>query len=359
MPTPLRPDITALAAYHVQPAEGFIKLDAMENPFAFPHALRAGLADVLASASLSRYPSAGAHELKAAIRTAMQIPAELDILLGNGSDEIIQIIAMACAKPGAALLSVEPAFVMFKMIATFCNLKYVGVPLATDFSLDTSAMLRAIEAEQPAVTFIAYPNNPTGNLFDRESIHRIIAATATYGGLTVIDEAYYAFSSESFLSDIAVHPNVVLMRTVSKLGLAGLRLGILIGRPAWLNEFDKVRLPYNINALTQAAALFALQHVSAFTAQAETLIHERTRMAAALAKLAGVTVFPSQANFLLVRFPDAKATFATLISRKILVKNTSASHPLLANTLRLTIGAPAENDALIAALSSLSLTSHA
>lgn len=350
---PLRPDITALSAYHVQVADGYIKLDAMENPFAFPAHLRAGLAQALTHASLNRYPSAEAHELKHAIRTAMNIPADLDILLGNGSDEIIQLVAMTCAKPGAALLSVEPAFVMFKMIATFCQLRYIGVPLHADFSLDETALHHAIHSQQPALTFLAYPNNPTGNLFDLASVRRIIAATATYGGLVVIDEAYFAFSDASFLDEIINHPNAVLMRTVSKLGLAGLRLGMLIGQKSWLNEFNKVRLPYNINALTQAAGIFAMQNVEAFAAQAQTLVRERTRVAAALAALRGVTVFPSAANFLLVRFPNANATFATLISRKILVKNTSASHPLLTNTLRLTIGAPDENDALIAALSSL------
>lgn len=226
----IRPEIRALSSYHVQNAAGMIKLDAMENPFAFPEALRGGLAQALATASLNRYPPAGAEALKSEIRAAMHIPDGLDILLGNGSDEIIQLIAMAVAKPGAGLLSVEPAFVMFKMIATFCGLNYIGVPLRADFSLDQGAILAAIDREQPALTFIAYPNNPTGNLFDRVAVHEIIAATGQYGGLVVIDEAYFAFSPESFLDEIATHPNAVLMRTVSKLGLAGIRLGMLIGR---------------------------------------------------------------------------------------------------------------------------------
>ena len=346
----IRAEIQALSSYHVQDASGMVKLDAMENPHAFPAHLRAGLAGALAMASMNRYPEAGATELKSAIRNAMRVPAGLDIILGNGSDEIIQIIAMACAKPGAALLSVEPAFVMFKMIATFCGLRYVGVALRTDFSLDQDTIVAAIAREQPAVTFIAYPNNPTGNLFDREAIRAIIAAAEKYGGLVVIDEAYFAFSAETFLDEIARYPNAVLMRTVSKLGLAGIRLGMLIGRSEWLNEFEKLRLPYNINVLTQAAASFALKHYDALLAQTGNIKRERTRVAAALDQIDGVTRFPSEANFILIRVADAARTFQGLVSRRILVKNTSGTHPLMHNTLRLTIGTADENDALIAAL---------
>ncbi len=346
----IRAEVRALSSYLVQNATGLIKLDAMENPYAFPEPLRAGLARVLAAASLNRYPPASADELKIEIRRAMEIPAGLDILLGNGSDEIIQLIAMAVAKPGARLLSVEPAFVMFRMIATFCGLEYVGVPLRPDFSLDMPTLLAAMQRERPAVTFIAYPNNPTGNLFDRTSIREVIAAAQPFGGLVVIDEAYFAFSRESFLDEIAEHPNAVLMRTVSKLGLAGIRLGMLIGRREWLAQFDKLRLPYNINALTQAAATFALRHYEQLLRQTDMLKSERIRVAAHLARMTGVQCFPSEANFILIRVADAGQTFERLLSRKILIKNMSAAHALLANTLRLTIGTPAENDALIAAL---------
>jgi histidinol-phosphate aminotransferase len=346
----IRAEIAALSAYHVQHSTGLIKLDAMENPYDFPLSLQDALLARLSKASLNRYPSADATELKAAIREAMKIPADLDILLGNGSDEIIQIIAMALAKPGAPLLSVEPAFVMFKMIATFCGLNYVGVPLKSDFEIDVEAMLAAIQRDSPAVTFIAYPNNPTGNLFSRDSIERIIEACEKNNGLVVIDEAYFAFSSESFLHDIAKYPNAVLMRTVSKLGLAGARLGMLIGRREWLQEFDKLRLPYNINVLTQAAATFAMEHYDALLEQATLITDERTRLAAALSAISGIEVFPSQANFLLIRVADADRVFSRLVSRKILIKNPSQSHSLLANTLRLTIGTPAENDAMISAL---------
>ena len=343
----VRPEILALSAYPVPSSTGFIKLDAMENPYPFPEVLKPQLMAHLAVASLNRYPDAGASALREAIREAMRIPAGLDIVLGNGSDEIIQIIAAACAKPGATLLAFEPSFVMFKMIATFCGLRYAGVPLTADFAIDMEATRLAINRHQPAVVFIAYPNNPTGNLFSREAIREIINISP---GLVVIDEAYFAFASHSFLDETANFPNAVLMRTVSKLGLAGLRLGFLAGHPDWIRQFDKVRLPYNINCLTQAGATFALKHYAELLEQAAILCAERTRMSAALSAMPGVTVFPSQANFVLIKVNDSEKTFNALLSRKILVKHTSASHPLLQNTLRITVGTNAENTAFLNAL---------
>ena len=357
----IREEIAALSAYHVQDAAGYIKLDAMENPFALPAGLRQGLADHLASAAINRYPDPAAADLKAALRRAMNVPANLDILLGNGSDEIIQMLAMACSKPRAKLLSVEPAFVMFKMIATFCAMDYVGVPLKlADFSLDETAMLAAIEKHQPALTFLAYPNNPTGNLFDPAVIRNIIRASP---GLVVIDEAYFAFSSGSFLSEIDQYPNAVLMRTVSKLGLAGARLGMLIGASNWLSQIDKVRLPYNINSFTQSAATYLLDHADEFTRQTTVLVAERMlmaeRLAALFARHPGAAQFPSEANFILMRVPNAAHVFAELKARKILVKNTSQSHALLHDTLRITIGLPDENSAFLAALTDILEPRHA
>lgn len=360
-PNLIRDEIAALSAYHVQDAAGYIKLDAMENPFALPAALRQGLADHLAAAAINRYPDPVAGDLKGALRRAMKISAGLDMLLGNGSDEIIQMLAMACARPGAKLLSVEPAFVMFKMIATFCAMDYVGVPLkSADFSLDEAAMLAAIEEHQPALTFLAYPNNPTGNLFDSAAVRNIIRASP---GLVVIDEAYFAFSSGSFLSEIDQYPNAVLMRTVSKLGLAGARLGMLIGASSWLSQIDKVRLPYNINSFTQSAATFLFDHADEFTRQTTVLVAERALMAERLAALfvrhPGTAQFPSEANFILMRVPNAAHVFAELKARKILVKNTSQSHALLHDTLRITIGSPDENSAFLAALTDILESRHA
>lgn len=344
----IRADVRALSAYHVADAAGMVKLDAMENPYRLPAELRGQLGEMLAEAAINRYPDPRSPALKAALREAFAIPAGLDILLGNGSDEILQILALAVARPGASVLSVEPGFVMYRMIAQFCGLNYVGVPLKSDFTLDEAALLAAIEQHRPVLTFIAYPNNPTGNVFDRQVVERIIRAAP---GLVVLDEAYHAFAGGlSFLDALDRYDNLLLMRTVSKLGLAGLRLGYLVGQPAWLKEFDKLRLPYNVNVLTQVAAEFALRQVAVLEQQAAQIVAERGRLHAAMAQLPGVSVFDSQANFLLFRVASADNVFAGLKARAVLIKNLHGAHPLLNDCLRVTVGAPEENDAFLAAL---------
>jgi histidinol-phosphate aminotransferase len=346
----VRPEVMALSAYHVPPATGMIKLDAMENPYHLPEALRDVVADVAHGVSLNRYPDASAAKLKSALRASALIPESAGLVLGKGSDELIQIIAMALAKPGAAILSIEPSFVMYRMIATFCGMRYVGVPLREDFSLDFGALLTAIEREKPAVIFIAYPNNPTGNLLPVEDMEAIIKAAP---GLVVIDEAYTPFAGKSFMPRLAEFPNLIVMRTLSKLGLAALRLGYMAGGKEWMDEFEKLRLPYNINSLTQAIATRVLEEGEALEAQAETIVAERTRVYHELAGMNGVKVFRSQANFLLLRVPDAMLVFNGLKSRQILVKNLHGAHPLLENCLRVTIGTPAENDGFLNVLSEL------
>jgi histidinol-phosphate aminotransferase len=345
----IRPEIQRLSAYHVADATGMVKLDAMENPYSLPDGLRAELAERLRDAAINRYPDPHATGVQQALRQAFNIAPAYDIMLGNGSDELIQIVASALAKPGAALLAVEPSFVMYRMIAEFTGLRYIGVPLRSDFALDEAAVLDAIEREQPELVFLAYPNNPTGNVFERATIERILAAAP---GLVVIDEAYHAFAGGlSFLDDLARFDNLLLMRTVSKLGLAGLRLGYLVGKPAWITQFDKVRLPYNVNVLTQVAARFALEHVAVLERQAASLVAERGRLLQALSALHDVRSFDSSANFILFRVPDAVRVFAGLKRRGILIKNLHGGHPLLDNCLRVTVGAPQENDAFLAALS--------
>jgi histidinol-phosphate aminotransferase len=346
----LRPDVLAMTSYPVPDATGFVKLDAMENPFPLPADLAARLGEHLAAVALNRYPAPRPEALLAKLKAVMRVPAECDVLLGNGSDEIISMITTACAKPGAKILAPLPGFVMYAMSAKFAQVEFVDVPLAADFTLDTEAMLAAIAEHRPAVIWLAYPNNPTGTLFDDAAIERIIEAAQNAHGLVVIDEAYQPFAQKSWMPRAAEFDNVVVMRTMSKLGLAGIRLGYLAGRPSWLNEFDKVRPPYNINVLTQATASFLLDHVDVLDAQAAQLRAERTVLAAEVAKLPGAEVFESAGNFLLVRVPDAAAVFDTLLTARVLIKNVSKMHPLLANCVRLTVGAPDENAQLLAAL---------
>ncbi len=336
----IRPEILALSAYHVPPATGMIKLDAMENPYALPPALQDEIAKLTAHAPINRYPDPSAVELKVTLREALAVPDGMDIMLGNGSDEIIQIIAMAAAKPDAVLMSVEPAFVMFRMIATFANMSYVGVPLNNDFSIDLDAILAGIEKHKPAVIFLAYPNNPTGNLFDADAILRIIEASP---GIVVVDEAYHAFADASLIDKLTQHPNLLLMRTLSKLGLAGLRLGILIGRPEWLIQLEKLRLPYNVGIMTQLIAKAVLRHPELLLEQAAAIKTERSTMNKRLAAMDGVEVFHSDANFILLRVNGAKQIFQTLKQRGILIKNLDGTHPLLEECLRVTVGTIDEN----------------
>jgi histidinol-phosphate aminotransferase len=348
--TTIRADVRAMRAYAVAKAEGMIKLDAMENPYRLPESVRAKLAAVLADTPVNRYPDGGADAVKAALVRTLGLPDGVALVLGNGSDELLQMITTAVAAPGAAVLAPEPTFEMYRIYAQLAHLRYVTVALRDDFALDVEAMEAAIARDKPALVWLACPNNPTGNLFDETDVLRIVRATP---GLVVIDEAYYAFAERTFLPRVLQFPNVVVVRTVSKIGMAGIRLGLAVGHPAWIGEIDKVRSPYNLNAFTQAAAPVLLAEQELLSNQAGAIRTERARLVSALTALPGVTAFPAQTNFVLARVPDADRWFAALRDAGILVKNRHGVHPLLSQCLRITVGTPAENGALIAALQTL------
>lgn len=343
----IRPKIRAMATYPVAKAVGMIKLDAMENPYSLTAEARAEIGAAVANARLNRYPDGPGDEVKGALRRSLALPDDVALVLGNGSDELLAMLTTVVAKPGAVVLAADPSFVLYRTNAELLNLRYVGVPLNADLTLDVEAMVAAIEREKPALVWLAYPNNPTGTLYPEDGIERIIRAAP---GLVVVDEAYYAFADASFLPRVLEFPNLVVVRTVSKIGMAGVRLGYAAAHPAWIAELDKVRPPYNVNSLTQAVVPVLLRHASLLAEQAAAIRRERARMAQALAALPGVTVFPSHANFLLVRVPDAPRWFTALREAGILVKNVNGWHPLLAHCLRITIGTPAENNAVLAAL---------
>lgn len=351
----IRPEISSLAAYHVPDAAGLLKLDAMENPYLLPAEMQQALAQHLAQVALNRYPVPSYSSLKQLIADKLGVPADREIVLGNGSDELIAMISVACAKPGAKVLAPVPGFVMYAMSAKFAGLEFIGVPLQADLTLDTAAMLTAIRTHRPAITYLAYPNNPTGTLYDADDIVAIARAVGD-SGVVVVDEAYQPFAPSSFMPRLAEFDNLVVMRTVSKLGLAGIRLGYMAGNNALMHEFEKVRPPYNINVLTQAAAEFVLQRVEVLDAQAAELRAQRSQLAMALSALPGVQVFPSAANFLLIRVANAEQVFAKLLDHKILVKNVGKMHSLLENCLRITVSTQEENALFMAALAA-SLTS--
>jgi histidinol-phosphate aminotransferase len=354
----IRQDVQSMHAYAIQDSTGMVKLDAMENPYRLPLELQAQLGHRLGSLALNRYPDNRVNDLRDALSRYAGMPEGFDLMLGNGSDELISLLALACAVPATpengfhqpSVLAPVPGFVMYAMSAQLQGLAFHGVPLTEDFELDEAAMLAAIEEHQPVITYLAYPNNPTANLWDVVVIEKIIIAIGKQGGLVVIDEAYQPFSSKSYIDRMARHSHVLLMRTLSKFGLAGVRMGYMMGPKALIAEIDKVRPPYNISTLNCECALFALEHQAVFAAQASDLREQRTLLLHALAQLPGVKPFPSDANMILVRVPDAQKTFDGMKQRLILVKNVSKMHPLLANCLRLTVGTFEENQLMRTAL---------
>ena len=344
----IRDDIKSMSAYQIADLpEGFIKLDAMESPYhpfaRFPELSNEWLR-LIAQAQIHLYPNPAASGLQETLRKAFDIPESAAIALGNGSDELIQFLTLLVAQSGATMLAVEPSFVMYRHNAELYGMNYVGVPLNEDFTLDLPAVLSAIEKHQPALIFIAYPNNPTGVCFRREEVEAIIRATR---GIVVVDEAYGAFSRDSFLPQAGSIENLVVMRTISKIGFAGLRIGYAAGSPAVLGELAKILPPYNMNQLSLATAKFALQHHDVIQTTIDILKAERERVFSELSAIGRLKAFPSEANFITVRVPDADALFNTLKENRILIKKLHGAHPLLAECVRITIGSPEQNDAVL------------
>lgn len=339
-------DIQGMTAYLVPPSAGLVKLDAMENPYPLPGSIRQGWLDAVASAQINRYPDASCTRVRQVLGNYIGLPDACRLVLGNGSDDLIQMLAMLLGGRDRVFMAPTPSFSMYRQICLATGTRFAGIPLRQDFSLDLEDMLTAIDRLQPACVFLAYPNNPTGNAFDLESIRTILGQAP---GLVVIDEAYHAFCGKSFIEEIPDHPNALLLRTLSKNGLAGLRLGMAVAGPDWTDQLEKLRLPYNINALTQAAVAFIVRHAEVLDDQTAKIVQARTMLHEQLSSIRGIEVFPSETNFLLVRMDSAHG-FAELKARKILVKDLHGSDPALERCLRITVSTPEENDRLLAAL---------
>ena len=354
----IRRDLQDMQAYTVQKATGMVKLDAMENPYPLPDQLQALLGERLGKVAVNRYPGSRIEDLKHAIAQHVGLPDTYALMLGNGSDELISLLSLACHMPGASVLAPEPGFVMYAMSAKLQGLNYIPVSLRDDFELDEPAMSEAIAAHQPSIVYLAYPNNPTANLWDANVMRRLIAQVSAYGGWVVLDEAYQPFSPETWLHDINRDPQanaqVLLMRTLSKFGLAGVRIGYMMARTEVIDQLDKIRPPYNISVLNAECALFALEHAHVFEQQATDICHERERLLKELSVYPGVMVYPSQANMFLIRFHGdeqaATRVFEALRSKHVLVKNVSKMHPVLHHCLRITVGTSSENDQFLLAL---------
>lgn len=348
----IKPEIRAMSSYHVADAQGMIKLDAMENPYDWDESLVDRWMDILKNVHLNRYPDPGADRVKLQLRDVMAIPDSLEMVLGNGSDELIQLLALAVSKAGETLLTVEPGFAMYRQITQVTELDYKAVSLTPEFELDMPVLLAEIEHSKPALIFLAQPNNPTGNLFGEGKLREVIEAAP---GLVVIDEAYTPFTSADYLSLATEYDNVLVMRTLSKAGLAGLRLGLLVGGPRWIAELEKIRLPYNIGVLTQASVEFALQHFDVLREQTTLICEERSNLFEALGKLDGLQVWNSEANFILFRTAPGKARelYDAMREHGILIRCLDGAHPLLKDCLRVTVGTAAENQAFLKTLTEL------
>lgn len=346
----IAPEVRALSAYAVAESAGLIKLDAMENPYPWPPELKDEWLERLRGVDVNRYPDPKATALKERLRAVLAVPASAGIVLGNGSDELIQLLILAIGGPGSVVFAPDPSFAMYALVARTTGRRFVSVPLdEADFSLRLEETLEAIREHEPALTFIAYPNNPTGNLFDTRHVEAILDATP---GVVVVDEAYAPFAGVSFFSQLETRPNLLVLRTVSKLGLAGLRLGLLAGAPAWTSQLDKLRLPYNLNVLTQVSAELALSHYGLFQEQARRIVRDRDDLLTRLAGMQGIQVWPSEANFLLFRTCPGTGTetVARLREHGVLVKDLHAASPLLRDCVRVTVGRPEENAAFLQTL---------
>ena len=338
----LRTDIRNINAYHVPSAKNMLKMDAMESPFGVPEELKDEFLEYISHSEVNRYPDANAKELQATLRSLMDIPKDFGVLLGNGSDELIQLLSLACSS-GDMIMSFEPSFVMYELVSKFAQLNYHGMPLDENFEIDLNSTLLAIKSKKPKLIFIAYPNNPTGNSFDYDVIREIIEST---DALVVLDEAYYAYSEKSFLAEIKNFSNLVVLRTISKIGFAGLRLGLLVGSQETIEQLNKLRLPYNINILTQASANFLLKDRRRIVSNAKIIINERRRLYDELSLIQSLTVYPSQANFLLVKAENAKLLLESLKDSGILIKGFAISTQL-ENFVRISVGEAKENNVLL------------
>ncbi len=354
----LREELASMQAYHVADSSSLIKLDAMENPYAFPESLLDAWLTEIKQVALNRYPNPQASALKKTFQKAFSLSTKLELMFGNGSDELIQLLIMAIAKPNARILTVTPTFSMYKLIAEYVGVDVLEVPLQQDsFALQMDLLVEEIKTHKPAIIFLACPNNPTGTLWPQDQVEEIIKHAT---GIVVIDEAYTPFAAYSMMSLVERYPHALMMRTVSKMGLAGLRLGWMLGHEQWINELNKMRLPYNINALTQVSADFALQNITVFEQQAERICQQRDVLFNALQAIEKIKVFPSEANFILFKVLSGNANdvYQRLLDNKIIIKNVSsgsADNNLLENCLRVTVGTADENLTFLKALE-LSLT---
>ena len=342
-------DIFEQSGYIAPELAGEIKMDANENPFTIGEPLKRVLRERIRGIDLNRYPVAGAPELREKFAGYFGVKKNM-IMPGNGSDELIQILCMTMKGRIKGVLVPVPTFSMYKIIAINTGNKVVEVPLDKKFDLDVEAITGRIKSNFPALIFLSCPNSPTGNLFSRGKIEAIIKKTP---GIVVIDEAYARFSGQSQISLLKKYDNLIFINTLSKLGMASIRVGFLIGNPDIIAQLDKVRLPYNINSLSQIAAGFFLDYEKEFSKQIKEIIQRREELYRGLSQIKWIKTYPSRANFIFFSCAfDSNRIYNRLAREGIVVKNLNIL-PLMPNCMRVTVGSKKENEALLKALKNI------
>jgi histidinol-phosphate aminotransferase len=352
----VRKPLRGAPAYHVPAHPNAIKLDANESPYPLARATMEALGRELASVELHRYPDAAARELRSHLAARLGVAVD-ELMLGNGSDELIALLCATFAEPRpgqarARTAYAVPGFVVFRTAALAHGLDPVEIPLGPRFEPDEAALFAAVAAERPNLLFLATPNNPTGTEWSRATVEKLLAQFPDV--ITVVDEAYLAYCDAKSCVDLALaHSNCLVLQTLSKIGMAALRVGLLVGKRELLATVERVRPPYNINTLSQRVALKLLvDHRAELEAHYAEVKQQRRALYEALGQLAGLEAFPSGGNFLLVRAKEARALHEALVERGVLVRLFDAGP--LAGCMRITVGTPDENswllDAITAAL---------
>ena len=341
----IKREVLGQEAYQIDERICRVKLDANENPYSLPEELSFRLFEYLKTFSLNRYPAPGSPELRLKFAEKFGINENM-IIIGNGLDELIQVLLTALPPSGSVLIP-SPTFAMYKISSINTGHDVIEIPLDKNFDLRTDEILRTLGEQSPSVVFLSYPNNPTGNCFDREKIETIIRQSE---GIVVVDEAYFHFSGSTFLPFLERFDNLVVLRTLSKVGLAALRVGILLGHPSLIHELNKVRLPYNLNTLSQAATHFFVEHEDEFLAQTKKIVAGRAGVFRELELIEGITPYPTDSNFILFScLRDKDGVYERLVSEDVLIKNFGSSG-ILKDCMRVTLGTDDENDQFLRAL---------
>ena len=339
-----------ITPYEVPGYDCSIRLDGNESPFPIDPGLREKIFEALKTVEINRYPDPGANSLRESISKNTGAPPE-SILLGNGSDELIQILIQTFTGKSGKVLVPRPTFSMYRISSLVLNKKVIEVDLNESFDLDLDEILKKIDENDPDLLFFATPNNPTGNAFDPEKITEILKSTSA---VVAVDEAYFDYHGYTFIHRLKEYNNLVVMRTLSKIGFASIRLGMLFASPTIVGELNKARLPYNINAITQSVAEVVMNSSELLKKNYSEIIKEREILTGELKKLPGIDVYPSDANFILIKVPDADHYFERLVESDILVRNFTNA-PGLSGCLRVTVGTEAENASFLRAVLDISL----